>query len=105
MADTIWGFFYGGLISPGVVARGFSPKRKATASLTEYALTISPPVNLRPEPQAIVFGRQFETTHAGLDRVYGPLAAKYLSYPVLARQEGGRRPQPVGSIRTDRPQR
>lgn len=85
MADTVWGFFYGGLISPKVMQRvGFAPRREALAWLPGFELQISPLVNLVRNPGESVFGLLLETTHAELDRVYGQLQAAYFPHPVVA---------------------
>lgn len=91
MSETVWGFFYGGLINPDVMTRvGFRPRSEITASLAGFDIRISPLVNLVPDPQAIVFGRLFETTHSELKHVYGQLAAEYYPYPVLAQDAESR---------------
>jgi hypothetical protein len=82
---TVWGFFYGGLISPDVMRRvGFAPRRQKQARLTGFDLRISPLVNLVESPGDMVFGLLMETTHAELAHVYGQLQATYLPQPVVA---------------------
>jgi hypothetical protein len=94
MPDTVWGFFYGGLISPDVMRRvGFTPRRQKPARLTGFDLRISPLVNLVDSPGDTVFGLLLETTHAELAHVYGQLQATYLPQPVVVDDlEGGRVP-------------
>ena len=90
MPDTVWGFFYGGLISPEVMQRvGLRPRRQVTAWLPGFELRISPLVNLAPRAGAAAFGLLLETTHADLAHVYGQLKATYLPQPVLAHAMDG----------------
>jgi Gamma-glutamyl cyclotransferase, AIG2-like len=91
MSDSVWGFFYGGLISPEVMQRvGFTPQQEALAWLPGFDLRIAPLVNLVSSPGASVFGLLLQTTHAQLDHVYGQLKATYVPFPVVAHEMDGR---------------
>lgn len=83
--SSVWGFFYGGLINPDVMARvGLKPKRQIVATLEGFALNIAPLVNLVPKSGETVYGLLLEVSHAELQHVYTQLKAVYLPYPVLA---------------------
>lgn len=87
---TVWGFFYGGLINPEVMARvGFAPRRQALATLPGYELRIAPLVNLIANPLETAYGLLLESTHDELARVYGQLKATYLPYPVVTHDTEG----------------
>lgn len=86
---TVWGFFYGGLINPDVMARlGWQPRSRVPAILPGYELRIAPLVNLVPNPSETAYGLLLETTHDDLARVYGQLKATYLPFPVAAHSAG-----------------
>ena len=86
----VWGFFYGGLINPVVMARvGMAPSRQEVATLPGYELTIAPLVNLVPRADAFAHGLLLELTHGEIDHVYGQLKARYLPFPVLAHRSDG----------------
>lgn len=82
--SSVWGFFYGGLINPEIMARvGLTPRSRETATLSGYELRIAPLVNLYPQPECIVHGLLLNVTHRELHHVYSQLKAIYLPYPVL----------------------
>ena len=90
IAATVWGFFYGGLINPEVMARvGFRPRRQAVSILPGYELRIAPLVNLVANPLESAYGLLLESTHDELARVYGQLKATYLPFPVVTHDTDG----------------
>ena len=90
MTDSVWCFFYGGIINRDVMKRlSFQPECEHTASVLGFELRISPLVNLVPSPNGVTFGRLMRTTHGALEAVYSQLQARYLPYPVVATGERG----------------
>jgi hypothetical protein len=87
---SAWGFFYGGLINPDVMAQmGMVPTGKMIASLPGFELTISPLFNVEPKADAIVYGLLLRLTHVELEHVYGQLKLRYFPQPVVAYDENG----------------
>jgi Gamma-glutamyl cyclotransferase, AIG2-like len=83
--STVWGFFYGGLINPEVMARvGMKPTGQEVATLPGYDIRIRPLVNLVTDPGSVVYGLLLQLTHEELHKVYSQLKATYLPQPVLA---------------------
>lgn len=83
-------FFYGGLINPDLRARlGVRPRPQISAKLRDYALTISPWVNVQPETDAIVFGVVMDLAHDELDAIYAKLAVPYDPHAVVVTMESG----------------
>lgn len=86
--SSVWGFFYGGLINPAMMARvGLVPSARAVATLQGYDLRIAPWVNLVPSARDLVYGLLLEVSHDQLSAVYAQLKATYLPYPVLAHDD------------------
>lgn len=80
----VWGFFYGGLINPEVMARlGLRPSETQIAILPGFELAFSPWVNAIEQPDASVYGLLMRVTHEELERVYGQLAAPYRPQAVI----------------------
>lgn len=85
-------FFYGGLINPDMLERlGIAPRAQTRAVLDDFALTISPWVNVEPAPDAQVFGVLMEMSHEELAHIYGQLKVAYAPYPVLVQTPDGSR--------------
>lgn len=83
--SSVWGFFYGGLINPEVMARlGMTPTGREVATLPGFELSIRPLVNVSPEPGSVVYGLLLQLTHAELQNVYAKLKATYHPRPVIA---------------------
>lgn len=90
-AARVWGYFYGGLINPDIMIKlGMKPERQEQACLAGFELTISPWVNLKPNPQAVSFGLLLYLTHGEIEHVYGQLKAKYVPFAVLAQTHSGK---------------
>lgn len=85
----VWVFFYGTLMSPGVlIEQGVTPGRIVPARLNGFELSIRPRVNLAPSDRSCVYGVITEVTHEDLARLYldleERLGLKYLPEAVLA---------------------
>lgn len=91
MSAGVWGYFYGGLINPAVMARvGLKPTAQELGTLSGFDLRIAPYVNLVPEPDGLVFGLLMRTTHSELTHVYSQLKAVYNPVAVLVMNSEGR---------------
>jgi Gamma-glutamyl cyclotransferase, AIG2-like len=89
--SSVWGFYYGGLINPEVMARlGMKPTQSAVATLPRYALQFAPLVNLVPSSADTVYGLLLELTHAEISAAYSQLKTTYLPQPVIAFDLDGR---------------
>lgn len=87
-------FFYGGLINPEMLKRlGVSAREQTRAVLDDFALTISPWVNVRQAAGEQVFGVLMAMSHEELQHIYGQLKVPYDPHPVLVQTpEGSRLP-------------
>ncbi|MBS2033625.1 gamma-glutamylcyclotransferase [bacterium] len=90
----VWVFLYGSYINPKVLAEvNLSLRNVQVASLSGYALTITPRANLVEEDGASVYGVVATATHEELDRLYRHaqevLGQLYRPQAVLVRSQDG----------------